>query len=150
MRLGGAGAGKVLRADTAVWAGGFRAPALLAAAGLPCDERGRLRVDDQLRVAGHPAIYGCGDCAHVLTPSGDSVPATASYALRQGEYVAQHLLAELRGEPHAPYEPLVLGELVSLGPHYAVGNPLGARVSGLPALLLKKGVEQWYRGTIGA
>ena len=150
LRLGAAAAGKVLRAATAVWAGGFRAPALLAEAGLPCDDCGRLGVDNHLRVADHPTIYACGDCALVPASNGESVPATASYALRQGEYLAQQLLADLRGAPHDAYQPLVLGELVSLGPAYAVGNPLGARVVGLAALLLKKGVEQWYRGTIGA
>jgi NADH dehydrogenase len=150
LRLGGVGAGKVLRAATIIWAGGFRAPALLAEAGLPHDERGRARVDGHLRVEGNPDVYACGDCARVPAANGETVPATASYALRQGEYLAPQLLADLRGEESATYEPLMLGELVSLGPRYAVGNALGARVTGSPAMLLKKGVEQWYRGMIGA
>jgi len=76
------------------------------------------------------------------------VPATASYAIREGAHLAETLLAEYEGKPPRPYEPLKLGELVSLGPHYAVGNPLGVTVTGYPALLLKKGVETYYRSTI--
>jgi len=142
--------GRVLRAATIVWAGGIRGPALLAEAGLPTDERGRVIVDRYLRVPEHPAIFALGDCAAIPDgANGATVPATASYAMRQGEHAAAAIAAEIAGEAPRAYEPLKLGELVSLGPHTAVGNPLGVPISGYPALLLKKGVEQYYRASIG-
>ena len=140
---------RVLRAGTIVWSGGIRAPALLAASGLPVDSLGRVVVDRYLRVADYASIFAAGDCAAIPDSPGEgTVPATASYAMRQGAHLAMALLAEIEGQAPRSYEPLKLGELVSLGPHYAVGNPLGVQMSGYPALLAKKAVEKYYRATI--
>lgn len=139
---------RVLRAGTLVWAGGIQAPALLAESGLPTDEYGRVLVDRYLRVQDQAVIFAAGDCAHIPDPQNGTVPATASYAIRQGTHLAETLLDELEGRPPRAYEPLKLGEVVSLGPDAAVGDPLGVRVYGMPALLLKKGIEKWYLSTL--
>lgn len=140
--------GRVLRAGTIVWAGGISGPPLLRAAGLPTDQFGRVLVDRYLRVRDQALIFAAGDCASVPGPQGETVPATASYATRQGEHLAEVLVAELLGRAPRPYDPLPLGELVSLGPDDAVGDPLGVPICGQPALLLKKGVEQYYKSTL--
>lgn len=141
--------GRVLRAATMVWAGGVKGPDLLREAGLPVDKAGRVLVDRYLRARDQALVFAVGDCAAIPDGAdGATVPATASYAMRQGSHIAETLLAEVEGVAPRAYEPLKLGELVSLGPHYAVGNPLGVPVTGYPALLLKKGVEQYYRATI--
>lgn len=143
--------GRLLRAATLVWAGGFRAPALIQEAGLPVDEQGRAVVDRYLRVEGQGLIFAIGDCARVRDPFSDElVPATASYALRQGEHLAESLLSEALGRAPAAYEPVKLGEIVSVGADYAIGDPLGVPLVGMPALLLKKGIESWYRSTLFA
>ncbi len=139
---------RVLRAGTIVWAGGIRGPALLAEAGLLTDAYGRVQVDRYLRVRDQALIFAIGDCANVPDPYDGTVPATASYAMRQGDHLAETLLAELEGTAPRAYEPLKLGEVVSLGPDTAVGDPLGVPVTGLPALMLKKGIEAWYRSTL--
>jgi NADH dehydrogenase len=140
---------RLLRAHTIVWAGGVVAPALIAESGLPVDKFGRAIVDRYLRVQNQAAIFAIGDCAHIPDgANGATVPATASYATRQGEQLAHTILDELEGRAPRPYEPLKLGELVSLGPNDGVGNPLGVPLYGLPVILLKKGVEQWYLSTI--
>jgi NADH dehydrogenase len=143
--------GRVLRAATIVWAAGIQGPAILADSGLPVDKNGRVKVDRYLRVEDQAAIFALGDCAVIPDPASGvtaTVPTTASYAMRQGSYIATSIAAEIAGEAPRAYEPLHLGELVSLGPDYALGNPLGVPVTGYPALLLKKGVEQYYRATI--
>jgi NADH dehydrogenase len=140
--------GRVLRAGTIVWAGGVKAPDLLREAGLPVDGFGRALVDRYLRVRDQALIFAAGDCAAIPDGADGLVPATASYAMRQGAHLAETLLAEVEGVAPRAYEALKLGELVSLGPNYAVGNPLGVQVVGYPALLLKKGVETYYRATI--
>ncbi len=140
---------RILRAGTIVWAGGIQGPALLRESGLPVDAAGRVRVDRYLRVEDQALIFAAGDCAAIPDVSeGTTVPATASYAMRQGAHLAETLLAEVEGRAPRPYEPLKLGEMVSLGPHYALGNPLGIPLTGYPALLMKKGIEQYYRATI--
>jgi NADH:ubiquinone reductase (H+-translocating) len=139
-----------LRAGTMVWAGGVVAPALLADAGLPTAAGGRVVVDRWLRADQRVGriVYAAGDCALVRDGAGQVVPGNASYALRQGEYLARQVAAELQGEPPQPYAPLKLGEVVSLGPGRAVGNPFGVAVNGLPAVLLKRGIEAWYLATL--
>lgn len=145
LRVGGE---RVLRAGTLVWAGGVRGPALLGKAGLAVNAQGRVLVDRYLRVHEQALIFAAGDCAAIPDGSNGIVPATASYATRQGEHLAETLLAESAGRAPRAYQPLKLGELVSLGPRNALGNPLGVPLSGYPALLLKKGVEQVYRASI--
>ncbi|WP_322814086.1 NAD(P)/FAD-dependent oxidoreductase [Chloroflexus sp.] len=140
--------GRLLRAGTIVWGAGVRAPALLAEAGFPTDRLGRVLVDRYLRVQGHATVFAIGDCAAVPDGRGGTLPPTASYAVRQGEHLAEVLAAEARGEAPRAYEPVELGEVVSLGPNDAVGNPLGVPITGYPALMLKRGIEEYYRATI--
>ncbi|NJP05991.1 MAG: NAD(P)/FAD-dependent oxidoreductase [Chloroflexaceae bacterium] len=139
---------RMLRAGTIVWAGGIRAPRLLADSGLPTDAAGRVHVDRYLRVEDQAHIFAIGDCAHVPGIRTAALPATASYAMREGEHLAQSLIDEMEGRPPRPYEPAQLGLLVSLGPSQAVGNPLGVPIYGPPAATLKQGVEYWYLTTL--
>lgn len=138
----------MFNAATIVWAGGIRAPQMIAAAGLPVDRNGRVYVDRYLRVHDQAAIFAIGDCAIVPSPQGQPVLATASYAMRQGEHLARTLLDEIEGRAPHPYTPLDLGQLVSLGPGAGVGNPLGVPLEGLPIALLKQGIEAWYLTTL--
>ena len=140
--------GRVLRAATLVWAGGVKGPDLLRASGLPVDATGHVRTDRFLRVLENPLIFAAGDCAVIPDPSEGQVPATASYAMRQGSHLADSLMAELEGRQPRLYEPARLGGLVSLGPAYAVGNPLGVPLTGYPAVLMKKSIERWYRSML--
>jgi NADH dehydrogenase len=142
---------RVLRAGTIVWVAGIRAPGIIADADLPVDRAGRAIVDRYLRVNDHPAIFALGDCAAIPGGAeGSTVPATASYATREGEYMAETLLAEIQGLAPRAYAPFRTGELVSLGPDNGLGDPLGMPLVGYPVLLLKKGVEQYYRASIEA
>lgn len=140
---------RVLRAGTIIWAAGVRAPDLIAQASLPTDKMGRARVDRYLRVEDREDIFVLGDCAAIPAGLGDeTVPATASYAMRQGEHLAEALFDEIQGRAARAYQPLKLGELVSLGPDDGVGTPLGMPVTGYTIQLLKKGIEQFYRSSI--
>jgi NADH dehydrogenase len=125
-----------------------RAPALLAEAGFPTDRMGRVLVDRYLRVDGQAFIFAIGDCAAVSDGRGGFLPPTASYAVRQGAHLAEVLAAEAQGKAPRAYEPVELGEVVSLGPNDAIGNALGVPVVGYPAVLLKRGIEEYYRATI--
>ncbi len=144
--------GKGLRAGTIVWAAGIVAPPWLATSGLPTDARGRLCVERTLQLQGdnngNERIFAAGDAARIPRPDGNSVAATASYAMRQGEHLEQALAAAMRGTTLPDYYPLDLGLLVSLGPGEALGTPLGVPTSGLPVWLLKQGVEAWYLTTL--
>ena len=80
-----------------VWAGGVKAPELVADSGLPTGHNGRVKVDRYLRVLDHPEIYVAGDLASVTDPrTGHVLPPLAQVALEEGETVARNLDAELR------------------------------------------------------
>lgn len=142
------GGNRKLRAGTIAWAAGIRAPDVVAQSGFPTDSRGRVCVDRFLRVEGCSNVFALGDCARVPDTIGGTVPSTAGYATRQGDYLAGALIAELEGHPPPPYEPLPLGTIVSLGPDRAVGDIVGLPIKGRAAALLKQGVEKWYLKTL--
>ena len=67
-------------------------------------------------------IFAIGDSANAINPvTGKPVPAAAQFALQQGRLAAENIFAEITGRPKKKYYPKVLGEVVSLGKHLAIG-----------------------------
>ena len=121
--------GTTVPARTLVWTAGVRAHPLLGPLGLPVDERGRVPVDELLRVEGHDGIWALGDCAAVpnaRTP-GQLDPPTCQHALRQ----ARRLAKNLTGEPK-PYGYRMLGQVATLGRYKGIADVLGLRLRGFP------------------
>jgi NADH:ubiquinone reductase (H+-translocating) len=113
---------------TLVWAAGVQPNPVVRALGLPADDRGRVRVDEYLRIDGMPGAWALGDCAAVpnaATP-GDFDPATCQHALRQ----ARRLATNLRGAPK-PYRYRTLGQVASLGRRRGIAQLPGIRMRGL-------------------
>jgi NADH:quinone reductase (non-electrogenic) len=120
---------------TLVWAAGVQANPLARELGLPVDDRGRVRVDDHLRVEGRPNLWALGDCAAVpneATP-GAYDPATCQHALRQ----ARRLAANLQGRPR-PYRYRTLGQVASLGRRSGIAQLPGVRLRGLDGWLVAR------------
>ena len=121
--------GERIETNTLVWTAGVRANPLLAEWGLPLDERGRLIVDETLRVDAHQNLWALGDCARVpnrATPD-EFDPPTSQHALRQ----ARRLVKNLTGEPR-PYGYRTLGQVATLGRYKGIADVLGVRVRGFP------------------
>jgi NADH:ubiquinone reductase (H+-translocating) len=113
---------------TLVWTAGVKANPLLAELGLPLDERGRVRVDETLRVEGTEEIWALGDCARVPNlASADPDPPTSQHALRQ----ARRLARNLRGNPQ-PYRYRMLGQVATLGRYKGIADVMGLRLRGFP------------------
>lgn len=119
---------------TVAWVTGVTGAPLIEKLGLPT-EKGRLKVDADLQVPGHPDVFAAGDAAAVpdLTQSGAITPPTAQHATRQGKVLARNVAASLGHGTKKMYKHRNMGLVVDLGPRYAVANPLGVRLSGLPA-----------------
>jgi NADH:ubiquinone reductase (H+-translocating) len=112
---------------TLVWAAGVQSNPLVRELGLPVDERGRVVVDEMLRIEGLPHAWALGDCAAVpnqATP-GEFDPATCQHALRQ----ARRLTKNMRGTPK-PYRYSTLGQVASLGRHRGIAQLPGIRLRG--------------------
>lgn len=114
-------------ARTLVWSAGVRAHPLLGELGLPLDERGRVLVDEMLRVQERENVWALGDCAAVpnhRTPE-HLDPPTCQHALRQ----ARRLAKNLTGEPR-PYGYRMLGQVATLGYHKGIAEIPGMRLRG--------------------
>ena len=116
-------------ARTLVWSAGVSPNPLLGELGLPLDERGRVLVDEKLRVQGRENVWALGDCTAVpncKTP-GLSDPPTCQHALRQ----ARRLTKNLTGPPK-PYGYRMLGQVATLGYHKGIAEIPGMRLRGFP------------------
>ncbi|MGQ0575794.1 MAG: NAD(P)/FAD-dependent oxidoreductase [Pseudonocardia sp.] len=122
---------------TLVWTAGVTAAPLGAHTALPTD-RGRIVVDAQLAVPGHPDVFACGDAAAVpdVTRPGELCAQTAQHAERQARVVARNVAASLGRGTSMAYRHRDLGFVVDLGGHEAVADPLHVVLSGLPAKLV--------------
>lgn len=121
--------GEEIPTRTLVWTAGVRANPLLGELGLPLDDRGRVVVDETLRVEGRDDLWALGDCARVpnLATPGRFDPPTCQHALRQ----ARRLARNLQGEPQ-PYRYRMLGQVATLGRYKGIADVLGVRLRGFP------------------
>lgn len=121
--------GRLVPADTVIWAAGIKPHPLLPGLGIELD-RGRIPVNGNF-AATPPGIYAVGDAALSPTGAGGFSPPTAQFALRQGRYLGKRLDLLLAGRRVEAFSYQTKGELVSLGHRNAVGKVLGVPVSGI-------------------
>jgi NADH dehydrogenase len=107
--------GTEYHSDTIVWTVGQRPSPFVAAAGFPLDERGRVIVDDHLRVVGVPDAYAIGDSAAVPDPEGGICPPTAQHALREGLRCGRNVAADYGAGEARPFTYRNRGLAVTLG-----------------------------------
>ena len=120
---------RTIAARTTVWAAGIEPPPLVKSLGVDKDHRGRILVDEFLRVKSTSGTYAVGDCTSI-DYDGPPVPALAQAAEQEGKRAALNLVAEIKGEAPVPFGYRSLGQLVDLGEGSAVVDILGTRVSG--------------------
>ena len=141
--------GQLVEGGVFIWAGGVKAPGLVADSGLPAGHNGRVKVDQHLRVLDHPEIYVAGDLASVTDPrTGHALPPLAQVALEEGETVARNLDAELHGRPLEAFTFHDKGFVVSVGPRRGVADIAGITTGGRLAHLLKDAIEWEYRQSV--
>jgi NADH dehydrogenase len=141
--------GQLVEGGVFVWAGGVKAPELVADSGLPTGHNGRVKVDQYLRVLDHPDIYVAGDLASVVDPrTGHVLPPLAQIALEEGETVARNLDAELRESPLEAFTFHDKGFVVSVGTSRGVADIAGITSGGRLAHLLKDAIEWEYRQSV--
>jgi NADH:ubiquinone reductase (H+-translocating) len=141
--------GQLVEGGVFVWAGGLKAPELVADSGLPTGHNGRVKVDQYLRVLDHPDIYAAGDLASVTDPrTGHVLPPLAQVALEEGETVARNLAAEQEGRPLEAFTFHDKGFVVSVGTRRGVADIAGITTGGHLAHLLKDAIEWEYRQSV--
>jgi NADH dehydrogenase len=144
----GAGGAARIAARTVLWAAGVRASrmgkVLADRAGAPLDRAGRVLVEPDLSLPGHPEIRVIGDLANFSHQTGKPLPGVAPVAMQQGRYVAQAMAAKLRGKTLGPFHYFNKGNLATIGRNRAVADFGRVRFSGFPAWCLWVFVHLMY------
>ncbi len=137
-----------IRARTVIWAAGVQAnplgKGLAAQVGIETDRSGRLRVQADCTLAGHPEIFVIGDLASYGPQGGPILPGLAPVAMQQGRYVAKMILRRFRGEASPPFRYRDKGTLATIGRSHAVAMFGRLHVHGIVAWLLWVFVHLMY------
>lgn len=113
--------GRRLHARTIIWAAGVAASPAAEWLGAEADRAGRVVVQPDLTVSGHPDIFAIGDTAHVERPDGKPVPGVAPAAKQQGRHVALTIRRRLGGDDTPqPFRYRHDGDLATIGKRAAV------------------------------
>jgi len=119
-------------AGTVLWTAGVAASPLVSTLGVPLDRAGRVMVQPDLTVPGHPEVFVVGDAA-ALHQDGRLLPGVAQTAMQGASHAAKTILRRLAGQPSTPFVYRDLGNMAIVGRGAAVADLNWARFSGLLA-----------------
>jgi len=123
--------GAILDAHTLIWATGVVASPLAALVGTEITRGGRLVVNDDLSIPGHPEVFAIGDIAAARNRKGATLPQVAQPAIQGGHHVADQIRRRLEGKPTTTFRYLDKGNMATIGRLRAVADlPGGIRLSG--------------------
>jgi NADH:ubiquinone reductase (H+-translocating) len=138
-----------IAARTIVWAAGMKASplgeALAKGTGAALDRSGRVEVQPDLSVPGHPNIFVIGDLANCSHQTGDPLPGVAQVAIQQGQYVGDLLKRKLKGKSVRPFHYRDRGSMATIGRGTAVAEIWRFRLGGLLAWQLWLAVHLMYQ-----
>jgi len=135
---------------TVVWAAGVTASSLATQlgelTGAERDRAGRITVEPDLTLPGHPEVFALGDMVRVRGEDGEpeQLPGVAPVAMQQGRYAAKVVRARLRGRDERPFRYIDKGNLATIGRAAAVADIKGLKLSGFLAWITWLFVHLWY------
>jgi NADH:quinone reductase (non-electrogenic) len=97
--------GEVIRAGNILWAAGVSATPLTKKLGVELDRGGRVKVNPDSSLPGHPEVFAIGDMALLLEKDGKPVPGVSPAAMQEGRHVARIIKKELDSPANAPVRP---------------------------------------------
>jgi NADH:ubiquinone reductase (H+-translocating) len=121
---------------TIIWAAGVQASPAAEWLGVESDRAGRVKVQADLSVPGHPNIFVIGDAACAIGADGQPLPGVAPVAKQQGQYVARLLIARAEAKTLPPFRYRDFGALATIGRKRAVAQLGAFKISGFVAWLL--------------
>ncbi len=134
-------AGQWIATDVTLWATGVAASPLGKELGAKTDRAGRVLIEHDLSVPGHPEIFVIGDMSALTGAHGKPVPGLAAAAIQQGKAAAENILCDLRGETRLAFKYNDRGTMATIGHHRAVAEFGNKKFSGVIAWLLWSGVH---------
>lgn len=131
---------EVIRAANVLWAAGVSASPLAKllseATGAPLDRQGRIEVQSDLTLPGHPHVFVIGDMAHFKQPGGQPVPGVAPAAMQQGKYVAKVIQSRFQNVTVPGFQYKDLGSMATIGRKAAIAQVGNWKFTGLIAWLM--------------
>jgi NADH dehydrogenase len=118
-----------------IWAAGNNASFIGKTLGAPIDRVGRVVVNDDLTVPGHPEVQVIGDLANFSHQTGEPLPGVSPVAMQQGRQAARNILRMIRGEKPQTFHYFDKGSMATIGRNKAVADLKFFHLSGLPAWL---------------
>ena len=125
-----------LEAGTVLWAAGVAASPLVRTLGAPLDRAGRVLVEADLSIPGHPEVFVVGDAAAFVHQTGEPLPGVAQVAMQGAAQAARNILSAQAGRPSAPFVYRDLGNMAIIGRGSAIADLGRLHVSGLIAWLM--------------
>ena len=123
-----------VEAGTVLWAAGVAASSLVKTLGVPLDRAGRVIVEPDLSIPGHPEVFVAGDAAAAMQ-DGKLLPGVAQTAMQGARHAAKNILRRLRAEPTTPFVYRDLGSMAIVGRRAAISDLGWIRLSGALAWL---------------
>lgn len=135
--------GTVIPAHTLFWSAGVRVVPLADSIPVPKAGGGRIPVEPDLSLAGHPEVFVIGDLAY-LEQDGKPLPMVASVAMQQGDYAGKAILARYLDKQFLPFRFHDKGSMATIGRSAAVATAYGKNYSGYLAWLVWLGLHLYY------
>lgn len=134
-----------IEASTVLWAAGVRASPLCEHLGLPVDRGGRVKVEQDCSLPGHPEVFVIGDAAN-FTPEGESqpLPGVSPVAMQQGRFVARAIQRSIEKQARGVFRYLDKGSMATIGRRRAVAAVGKLKLSGFMAWLAWLVVHIFY------
>ena len=118
-----------------IWAAGNSASFVGKTLGVPVDRAGRVVVNDDLSIPGHPEIQVVGDLANFTQQSGEPLPGISPVAMQQGRHAARNVLRMIQRRKPQRFRYWDKGTMATIGRNKAVADLRFMHLSGLPAWL---------------
>jgi NADH dehydrogenase len=118
-----------------IWAAGNNASFLGKTLNAPADRVGRVIVNEDLTIPGHPEVQVIGDLANFSDQNGESLPGISPVAMQQGRHAARNILRVIRGQQPLRFRYFDKGTMATIGRNKAVADLKFIHLSGFPAWL---------------
>jgi NADH dehydrogenase len=119
-----------------IWAAGNNASFIGKTLGVPIDRVGRVMVNNDLTIPGHPEIQVIGDLANFSYQTGQPLPGVSPVAMQQGRHAARNILRMIKNCEPRRFRYWNKGSMATIGRHRAVADLNFVHLSGLPAWLV--------------
>lgn len=115
-------AGSAIDAATILWAAGVAASPVGATLGVATDRTGRVLVQPDLTIPGHPEIFVIGDLASLAGANGKPLPGVAQVAIQMGKHAARNVTRAIDRQPLRPFVYTDLGNMATIGRASAIAD----------------------------